>query len=334
MFQNKFRQCEALWQNSIEAIRADCGDYGAAIMEGYWQQVSEDAQFLKDPTALRQCTNAELWEARWVGRDSQIKALDLPRRLRVRYDDLYARVCDAGTRYNTLIDPREMPKLDLVAVNTWCDQINQELIQGLTSSVDYLWEDYDPEHQDEEFDKRYGRMLNYVQYGFPPYGPSENSPKEARDFAAWIRQKSEKLSYDARRADLTDRAGPWVYQGYLGSGSFGCVSIWHQYSRNFTVINRAAIKECYNARYWNDNVRWEGPKELRVPSEFTIQKSLSESRGGHNIVHCRAYGLYESMSMYRLYMEYCQHGDLESALEDYERLSRIKTFFSVIGPTV
>jgi serine/threonine protein kinase len=72
---------------------------------------------------------------------------------------------------------------------------------------------------------------------------------------------------------------------------------------------------------WWDNSYWAEPEERGVPREAMIQNLLSDRPDGFNIVQLHAWQVYKERKMYRLYMEYCEHGDLEGLITNHQRLA-------------
>lgn len=81
------------------------------------------------------------------------------------------------------------------------------------------------------------------------------------------------------------------------------------------------LKETYLVeKRWKNLTFWSSPQK-NVPREAAIQGWFSGLKDSTNIVQLYSAKVYEAKRMYRLYMEYCEHGDLEQMLNNHVNLA-------------
>ena len=89
-----------------------------------------------------------------------------------------------------------------------------------------------------------------------------------------------------------------------------------------------AVKESYLGPHWWEDETWyteteeDGtpyrlPREAFIHALMSYRKMLPHSR---NVVEYDSYAVYEDRHMYRLYMQFCQHGDLNDMISMHARL--------------
>lgn len=157
------------------------------------------------------------------------------------------------------------------------------------------------------YDLLVGRLKDNIRDGGPYFQPW-NPPAE---FGIDLDPRARGSGVD--RSDLK---GTWKFKGNIGKGGFGQVSCWDQVDGNNNVVDRLILKEAY-AQSWDDPGWWLGDLNLRRPKEHAFQKYLSDLPDSSCIAKVRTYGIYENIRMYRLYLEYCRHGDLWQMLRNY-----------------
>lgn len=120
-------------------------------------------------------------------------------------------------------------------------------------------------------------------------------------------------------ADRSALQGSWKFKGNVGKGGFGEVSCWDCTDAGTGIINRLIMKEAYVRSGWNTDTYWVGDANRRRPREYFYAKYLTSLPDSSCIVKPLAYAIYENIQMYRLYMEYCRHGDLGNMLREYTK---------------
>ncbi|KXT14924.1 hypothetical protein AC579_3058 [Pseudocercospora musae] len=294
--QDTLRYHREKWAPHIEDVRNICGNDGAAYLEQEWNELANHFRSSLDARVLREIDSNDIWAAQWSGRLRQLRALHLPPRMQIRLRDLYDRIQELAKDNNGLIFPSEMP--NVATVGEYCDALNDEITNVLVGSVRNQWVD---RNRDLETRARYSRLRSNVAAGHAPYGPDQASP--TKQISAIISDRAGNLAFCSARAGLPSQ-NYWVNKGILGKGAWGCASIWLRYNANGSIVERVVTKESY------------------LPNKWDEKNALSKPPKANNVVHCLAYGLYERFRMYRLYMEYCQHGDLEQSLKEYFDLAQ------------
>ncbi|KAL8774081.1 MAG: hypothetical protein Q9209_001189 [Squamulea sp. 1 TL-2023] len=100
----------------------------------------------------------------------------------------------------------------------------------------------------------------------------------------------------------------WVGKRILGSGVEGRAGLWQKLDPNGAVINHICIKQRKNLH----------DHRLRKPAEAKIMEDLRD-RPNNGSVRLIGYRRYPKIMAHRLYMEFCQYGDLESLIIRYRR---------------
>lgn len=148
-------------------------------------------------------------------------------------------------------------------------------------------------------------LLNRHGYYWAPHEPVPLLPKRGR--------QAEDLTFDGARSRL---GGSWIFKGTAGAGNFGHAGIWERTDGiGGGVADRIVIKESYQGDSFGTHTYWDGKLYRRVIKEYSLTKSLTDLPNSKHIVKPLAFAVYEHLRMYRVYMEYCAHGDLENAIK-------------------
>ncbi|KXT00414.1 hypothetical protein AC578_3343 [Pseudocercospora eumusae] len=110
--------------------------------------------------------------------------------------------------------------------------------------------------------------------------------------------------------------GGWSFakKGNVGSKPF----LWIRQGMNQSILDRCVIKDTtLNSMQWSKkfNHFWYDPldpggREKTVHSEIAAMAALRGRKASTNIVNLRNWRVFEDRLMYRLYLEFCPHGDL------------------------
>ncbi|KAF7193656.1 G2-specific protein kinase nimA [Pseudocercospora fuligena] len=110
--------------------------------------------------------------------------------------------------------------------------------------------------------------------------------------------------------------GGWSFakKGNIGSKPF----LWIRQGMDQSILDRCVIKDTQlNSMQWNKkfNHFWYDPLdpgggEKTVHSEIAAMAALRDRKASTNIVNLRNWRMFEDRQMYRLYLEFCPHGDL------------------------
>ncbi|CAK1365128.1 hypothetical protein CB0940_08743 [Cercospora beticola] len=131
---------------------------------------------------------------------------------------------------------------------------------------------------------------------------------------------AKEIGYDGSQPGL------WCYKGELGAGAYGTATLWVQLDAQARHINRQVLKDTYliDGR-WNHAAYWAGNIDSRKPVEFEIVTQLKALPGSENIVEYYETTVYAEKTMYRIYMEYAEHGTLQDLMEAHREAQELQT---------
>ena len=116
-------------------------------------------------------------------------------------------------------------------------------------------------------------------------------------------------------------SGRWAATKHLGGGMAMAV-LWVMVDEDGLIQNRLVRKDTpMVAAMWADARFWAGdPKEDedRIPMEFWCQDGIQNQAEATNVVRAFKYEVDVDKMLYRLYTEYCPHGDLYSIIRAYQ----------------
>lgn len=167
-------------------------------------------------------------------------------------------------------------------------------------------------------------MRAFVAGGGQPFGPETHPlppgapPKPTEVIRPGCQAVT--LGFDPTHA-LTGEYynGHWNFHSSLGEGGFGHAGLWIKFDRSGNIIARVAVKETYVGEgHWQENhLFWDGDIADRKPNEAAMQQRIQEYEDALNVVKCYGYAVHESLTMIRVYLEYCPCGDLENVIKQY-----------------
>ncbi|KAL8824454.1 MAG: hypothetical protein Q9170_008146, partial [Blastenia crenularia] len=106
----------------------------------------------------------------------------------------------------------------------------------------------------------------------------------------------------------------WVGRQPLGSGAQGRAGLWEKIDADGRVLDRVCIKQTKAATL--SKYDWE------MPQEVAIMSNLLDDGKNNGILQLRSYKRYPRSQAHRLYLEYCEHGDLEKLIAKYRARKR------------
>lgn len=174
---------------------------------------------------------------------------------------------------------------------------------------------------DEVFNERFRALQEHVMKGGGPYMPRETVPA-APVAAVEAPESKQQTAIDLGFGTPEGLPGRWSFKDTLGEGTYGHAGIWVQYSDHGTIITRVVLKDSYLTEGW-DNVRFRRDMGS-AHYEVIVSRALAGLPSNENVVRYIADATYARLKMYRIYMEYCEHGTLESLLKEYQLFSRSK----------
>ncbi|EME83108.1 uncharacterized protein MYCFIDRAFT_174588 [Pseudocercospora fijiensis CIRAD86] len=314
------------WKEQIVLTGQQFGDAGARDLEQKLAAMKNGVgNGTKRPDIPR---DNDMFEAEWAGRLQQFAQGSLgplresTRRTQHRLKAAHRRALKIRSDYDIRVRP---PILNDGVIHTsmehYCNRLHVILRQTL---IDYIKPVWPPAPRSPRTTDRYNRMIYRVVQGQNPYPPGQASPKEL-DF---VDIATKEIGFDHVRSQQDP--GRWEYREHLGSGSF---DRWE---------SGLAIKDTYLAstkglglceETYGDFISWYKDKNDKIPKEYAALAMLNSCESSANIVHCRAYSVYDERGMYRLYTEYCGHNDLEYTIDRYRTLAMLNADMAAIGGT-
>lgn len=242
---------------------------------------------------------------------------------KARYSDLEDAFLDRRTRYDEMTDAPGWK--DGKSLAQYCDKVARLLKTKKDRRAhrnEQLWEKArlaaarDARFADIE--RAWQQWRTDMDKGVETYGPLETPSDPAMTNVA----RAPTLDFAADRAEgLTGDTfkGTWRFQATLGEGGFGHAGLWVKLNPQNAVIDRTVAKESYmRDDMWKRCAFWANDDVVsRIPNEWSTMTELSSKDDGDSILPCHGYGIYETLKMVRLYLAYCEHGDLDEFIAHY-----------------
>ncbi|KXS98114.1 hypothetical protein AC578_9387 [Pseudocercospora eumusae] len=115
----------------------------------------------------------------------------------------------------------------------------------------------------------------------------------------------------------TDPKAEWQWVRSLGTGGVGHAGLWKRVDENGELIDRIVAKESSPEFFMSRDLWYDEP--LKTPKEAALMESINQMRDSKNVLRCLGWRVYKVLKIIRLYLEYCEHGDLENLIEIYDR---------------
>ncbi|KAM3424750.1 hypothetical protein BST61_g6734 [Cercospora zeina] len=297
--------------------------YGYECAEEFERQCNEVFNiWTQDEGNRPESTPVEVFEhVAWQTVTTSFNTLEPSPRTMARFEDLRNSTDNGMT-------PEFVPRLAFgwSSAEAYCEQLLYDIREDRRirlQSIRLEWDQalFDAQYDDDQRECRRlegerKTMETVVRAGGAPYGPYNAMPPDWMKRDQW-ESLARKLGFDQERSEMQ---GNWQYKCQLGRGSFGNASLWVRYGPGLRIADRQVIKETYTGFHgarWNDPRVWLGKYYDRVPLEYALARSASCKPGGDTILRFNSYGIYDTMAMYRLYGEYCPHGDLDTLIDEY-----------------
>lgn len=240
----------------------------------------------------------------------KVHDLDLSAITQYRFLDLEARVLDFCARFDVLVSCELVIKLGLSDGS--CDKLVKYAEGEMQDVFNETWQDWEDmtsldAEEDEAEKERLRRVRNSLRSRGCYWLPYEVEPTLITD-----KDRAETLGFGGERSGAT---GKWRFKGTIGTGAWGHAGLWQQHDESQWLANRIVVKESYQGEIFDVPAFWEGEVCRKVIKEESITRYLSTLPNARNIVKWQGAAIYETMRMYRVYMEYCPHGDLEELIE-------------------
>ncbi|GIZ41891.1 hypothetical protein CKM354_000517800 [Cercospora kikuchii] len=295
--QHELRFASELWSDCEQHAR-DAG----------WDQAGNEINTLAANAGLLAPTISQVWQAVWNNVQSCLQQSQADHRTMTRFARIWAQLNNEAISHNIF---HKAPKREQTAMpQLYCEMVMEQIRVGRLERVRRKWEDYVTGAAEAKM-----RMELNVAANHDSYLPTDPAPIPIN------RAQLASLPIDGSR--LPGPAGTWHPYGKVGEGSAGCAHVWVKLAPNNAIVDRVVLKEvCLDADFrWSRPNYWNDPMCNRTPLEFAIPHYLNGLADSHNIVQHLDYGLYEEHAMYRLYMEYCEYGDLQEVITRHQEVS-------------
>ncbi|KAK5121123.1 hypothetical protein LTR85_005607 [Meristemomyces frigidus] len=221
--------------------------------------------------------------------------------------------------------------------NAWGEHLASLLAKGETEA--HRWAEL-------MFEGVKARMDGSSSPTMPPSLPgnaeeAHHPPLQPMPASRNLGSKAQELCFDGPKVG---GEGHWNFTATLGQtlkhgeGTDGHIGLWAKIDPNGTVIDvsrilfsayassltqpqRIAVKEvCTDTMphiSWDSSLIWYGDPKDERPGEVMMHEALSGLKPSTHVVRLMGSAVYLDQKMYRIYMEYCPHGDLESVISLY-----------------
>ncbi|KAF2216807.1 hypothetical protein CERZMDRAFT_92879 [Cercospora zeae-maydis SCOH1-5] len=308
-------------QGQLKAKVLTC--YGYECAQEFERQCDEVFDlWTRDESNRPESTPVEIFKhVAWQVVTMSFDTLKPSSRTTARFEDL-RQSTDHG------MTPEFVPRLAFGwgSAEAYCEQLLYDIREDRKlelGNIRFEWDQALSDAQNDQDERECSRledgrktMETVVRAGGAPYGPYNPIPPDWTKRDKW-ETLARSLGFDQDRSEIQ---GNWQYKCQLGRGNFGNASLWVRYGPGLRITGRQVIKETYTGLHgaqWNSPRLWFGEYYDRVPLEYALARSAACKPGGDTIVRFDSYGIYDTMAMYRLYGEYCPHGDLETLIDEY-----------------
>ncbi|KAK3683279.1 hypothetical protein LTR37_020392 [Vermiconidia calcicola] len=155
-------------------------------------------------------------------------------------------------------------------------------------------------------------------------GQQEQGQPGPGDDQGWKRPRKESMAVEALRLGFGTKLipGHWSFAGPIGVGGQGHASVWVEWDDDGNVSDRKVVKESYfSPTDFENPAIWHGDKKNGNPLEAFLQRAVSlKDKSESCIVQLDTWvvyrdGDYKDNPLYRIYCEFCPHGDLQVSLD-------------------
>lgn len=114
----------------------------------------------------------------------------------------------------------------------------------------------------------------------------------------------------------------WVGAWQLGYGGMGMAGLWIQQNQQGRIIRRIVVKEATpSPAAWNRPSNWAGQVGTSEPREVDVHRRLTVARVDGFVTYLN-HRVYLQRQRYRIYMQFCPHGNLEELIFAHLRALR------------
>ncbi|KAK4504516.1 hypothetical protein PRZ48_005432 [Zasmidium cellare] len=267
------------------------------------------------------------WKRQWRHSQDGFFATQPPEELRQRFL-AYAQIAhDHLDRYGELLQPRVWPPRRSIRppaveyVHMLSRQVRQQRLQALFDSWDTAIANAPTEQDRQVLTATRALVEQAATHGDPTWRPDETQESQAREVA---RQKETlRNDFSSERSGI---GGHWNRRAVLGEGSYGQAVLWVKYDSRHRIRGRIVLKDVPlpNARLptthsFDRQKYWFGPVHDRRPMEAIVPQRLRKATQSFHILGCLGWTVFDRYQTYRIYTEFCPHGDLDYLLKQHAR---------------
>ncbi|KXT08798.1 hypothetical protein AC579_2556 [Pseudocercospora musae] len=173
---------------------------------------------------------------------------------------------------------------------------------------------FEDEPELDNFDARYTAMQNHMRKTGKAYvHDMDPPPPMIIDLTGEPRALRLGL-----RGVRTDSDAEWQWVRTLGEGGFGHAGLWERVGEDGGLIDRIVAKESYHKRFTSSSL-WHGPSLHRIPKEGALMEMINHIPDSENVLQCQGWRVYGLLRIIRIYVDYCEYGDLEQLIKIYDR---------------
>ncbi|CAK1357877.1 unnamed protein product [Cercospora beticola] len=301
------------WANAAQRMRDLGWTRAAGAIDALANGVVVNGRYIRD------LTPRDEFSALYFDVEHQLLSRNIDHRTIDRYRGQKERIeCDLE-QHGTFVLPRHFTVN--MSPQEFCENLMTDVNQSRVNYVKPFWDAALAVAQPAEkadLQQQFEKMSEFVTAHYDPYKPYQytNERREpGRRLAQWY-------PFDAARQTIFNDDGTWQPHSYFGGGNTANVMLWCKIDpRSHQPIDRVAVKEMYFEEEWTSPEKWEAPIYNRIPREYALAKSLN-NLNVKNVVEHRDYGLFERVTMLRLYLEFCEYGDLKKKVKDHENANR------------
>jgi hypothetical protein len=238
---------------------------------------------------------------------NRLRSPSLAPSMKPRLQDIFDKARDVSIAHDITVTPIEAEH----------GQADSEYIPVLYAAIDHQIDSFckkawqlaankasldEKKKKKSEFVDMRANAKEYGRYYWPDEWPLQDSEEQ--------RPSAQQLGFEGVRAGQT---GTWHFLGTAGEGNFGHAGIWGKMNEFGSVLDKIVVKETYCKDMWDESWLWTGQPGSE-PLEYSIVNKIGRLQESYNIVRYRGYAVYDCLRTYRLYMEYCPHGDLNDLI--------------------
>ncbi|KAF2168609.1 hypothetical protein M409DRAFT_21355 [Zasmidium cellare ATCC 36951] len=259
-----------------------------------------------------------VFRRQWQDRVNRIKEEEVSAFHWRRFQDCQRMAVD-NLRYGELLRPlRWLPDVPAAMfVEELSRDIRRQQMDAIEAAWDLALEQMSDAAQVQGLNRRYKAYRDARLLGRPLFRPDEVQPTADPQ----VQELQDNFAGD--RSDIPDQ---WSKSEVLGEGGFGTAVLWVKYNARHRIIDRIVLKDAKlkavresGEHEFDVQNHWHGPISERVPLEAAVPRTLKQAVDSFHIVECRGWAIFDRYRTYRVYGEFCPHGDLGDVVQAHHR---------------